>query len=83
MSETIEKLRRARELAWADLQPAFDHAIVLAEEVEAAAAQAQNLAQVGCDPAYPALVLKLANSVKDEPRSDAYGHVCTGKDIWG
>ncbi|WP_336991062.1 hypothetical protein [Leucobacter sp. VD1] len=65
MSVVIEKLRRARDIAWADLVPAFDHAIVLAEEAEALAEHAQNAAQTGCAPAYPPLVMKLAESVRD------------------
>ncbi|MGO2141643.1 MAG: hypothetical protein ACTH30_14665 [Leucobacter sp.] len=55
MSDTIKRLTEARALAWGTLVPAFDHAIVLAEEAEALATHAQNAAQVGCDPAYPAL----------------------------
>ncbi|MFF8817297.1 hypothetical protein ACF07D_04765 [Leucobacter sp. NPDC015123] len=62
MSDTIKRLTEARALAWDTLVPAFDHAIVLAEEAEALAAHAQNAAQIGCEPAYPALVVKLANA---------------------
>lgn len=62
MSDTIKRLTEARALAWGTLVPAFDQAIVLAEEAEALAAHAQNAAQVGCDPAYPARVVKLANA---------------------
>ena len=83
MSEVIEKLRRARSMAWADLVPAFDHAIVLAEEAEATAERAANEVQVSTSPAYPALVMKLAESIRDEPaqpinfcgkRFAPYGH---------
>lgn len=66
MSDVIKNLRRARGLAWGDLVPVFDHAIVLAEEAEALAEHAQNAAQTGCAAAYPPLVTKLAASVRGE-----------------
>lgn len=50
----------SRSAAWATLVPAFDHAIVLAEEAEAQALAVSNATQVHVPPAYPALVLKLA-----------------------
>lgn len=63
MSDTINRLKRARGTAWAALRPAFDHAIMQAKEVEYLALQAQNIAMTGVDPAYPPLVLLLAESV--------------------
>lgn len=68
MSVIIDALRRARALAWSDLVPAFDHAIILAEEAEALADHAANEAQASTTPAYPPIVLKLAGSVRPDPK---------------
>lgn len=51
VSETMERLRRARELAWARLQPAFDHAIALAKEAEYQSGRASISAEAGISPA--------------------------------
>jgi len=66
MSRILSLLHRGRDLAWADLRPAYDHAIVLAKEAEFEAERAQNLAQTGVAPAYPPLVRLLAEA--GEPR---------------
>lgn len=58
----IEQLRVAREFAWAGLVPAFDHAIVLAQEADAQASQLCMDFQTYVSPTYPPLVLKLAES---------------------
>ena len=63
MSAIVKQLENARGLAWAGLQPAFDHAIVLAKEAEHEANRAMNIAMTGVDTAYPPLVLLLAESV--------------------
>lgn len=62
MSDIVTALRRGREVAWASLRPAFDHAIALAVEAEYEARRAGNLAQTSVDPAYPPLVLILADA---------------------
>jgi hypothetical protein len=64
VSETMERLTRARESAWFGLQPAFDHAIALAKEAEYQAGRASNEVQAGVSPAYPPLVVLLAESVE-------------------
>ena len=61
----VEKLRNARGYAWKMLQPAFDHAISMAEECEYLAGQASNMAQTACEPAYPPLVVKMAEASPD------------------
>lgn len=55
-----DALRRVRGVAWASLQPAIDHAIVLAEEAEADADRASFITLSQIYPSYPALVEKLA-----------------------
>ena len=40
VSETVELLQAGRNLAWLGLVPAFDHAILLAQEAEYVALQA-------------------------------------------
>lgn len=62
MSEVMEKLRAVRSTAWAKLVPAIDHAIAQAEECEYIAAQASNMARCSVEPAYPPLVVKLAEA---------------------
>lgn len=64
MSVIVQRLRFAREQAWPDLQPAFDHAIALACEAEYQADKAANEAQCAVRPAYPPLVSLLAQSVE-------------------
>ena len=59
-SIVVESLKAARVNAWTALVPAFDHAIMLAEEAEAQAAAAANAVQCSVEPAYPVLVRKLA-----------------------
>lgn len=63
VSETIERLVRARATAWMTLQPAFDHAIVLAKEAEYQADRASNEVLSHVAVAYPPLVVLLAESV--------------------
>ena len=60
MSEIIQNLRKVRDVSWAGLVPAIDHAIMRAEECEFIASEASNRALYSVDPAYPPLVLKLA-----------------------
>jgi hypothetical protein len=66
-SEIMERLQRARGVAWDALRPAFDHAIVLAKEAEHQADWAANQVQTGVSPAYPPLVQMLAQSVPAAP----------------
>lgn len=72
MSDIITRLEAARERAWADLRPAFDHAIVLAKEAEHDADRAMNIAMTGVSAAYPPLVLLLAESVPAPPFVDPW-----------
>lgn len=65
MSAMTDRLARGRAMAWADLVPAFDHALGMARECEYLAAQAANLAMTHVDPAYPPLVTLLAQSVAE------------------
>jgi hypothetical protein len=58
----MRNLQRGRSLAWGRLIPAFEHAIHLAMEAEYQANYASNQAQCGVDPAYPPLVLLLADA---------------------
>lgn len=62
MSPVVAALRRGREVAWASLRPTFDHALALAYEAEHEAHRAANLAQTSVTPAYPPLVLALADA---------------------
>lgn len=66
MSDVIEKLKVGRGMAWSDLTPAFDHAIILAEEAEYAANRAANEAMTHVPVNYPPLVRKLAESIRDD-----------------
>lgn len=66
MSEVVDRLMRAGSLAWADLVPAIDHAITLAQEAEYKAFLAEQEALCQVDPVYPPLVLKLAASVRED-----------------
>lgn len=66
VSSVVERLARAR-VRWPELQPACDHAIVLAKEAEHQAEWASNEVQAGISPAYPPLVLLLAESVEEKP----------------
>lgn len=70
MSAIITRLAEARERAWPDLRPAFDHAIALAKEAEHDANRAMNIAMTGVDAAYPPLVHLLAMSVPAPPVVD-------------
>lgn len=72
MSSIVRQLESARGLAWAGLQPAFDHAIVLAKEAEHDANRAMNIAMTGVEAAYPPLVLLLAESVPAPESSDPW-----------
>ena len=63
----MERLYRGREIAWAALTPAFDHAIALAKEAEYQAARASNEVGAGIPPAYPPLVELLADSIEPAP----------------
>lgn len=63
VTETMERLVRARDTAWFALQPAFDHAIALAKEAEYQGKRAANDVQAAISPAYPPLVVLLAESV--------------------
>jgi hypothetical protein len=72
MTEILERLHTGRGLAWADLIPAFDLAIIQAEQAEYEADRAMNLAQCGASPAYPPLVLKLAESVPEPPKPEPF-----------
>jgi hypothetical protein len=63
VNRVIERLKAARDLAWASLVPAYDLAIIQAEQAEYEAERACTLAQYGFPAVYPPLVLKLAESV--------------------
>lgn len=67
MSAVIDRLKAARAIVWQDLTPAFDYAIMQAEQAEHDADRSTIAAQYGFQPAYPPLVLKLAESV-EEPK---------------
>ena len=69
MSGTIRNLERGRSLAWANLRPAFDHAIALAKEAEYVAERQANEYAQNVPPAYPPLVEMLA-SAADPTRED-------------
>lgn len=62
MTPVVLHLLRVREIAWASLRPAIDHALALAREAEYEAHRASNLAQTSVEPAYPPLVLGLADA---------------------
>ena len=62
MSEVVDVLRNGRKVAWKALIPAFERAIVLAEEAEYEADMAANTARCATEPAYPPLVLDLARA---------------------
>lgn len=64
MSMIVQKLHAVRNVAWAALLPAIDHAIAQAEECDFIASQAENIAMCSVKPAYPPLVVKLAESVQ-------------------
>lgn len=70
MRDVIGRLQAARGLAWAALVPAYDLAIMQAEQAEYEAERAMNLAQCGTSPAYPPLVIKLAEAVPEPPVPD-------------
>lgn len=62
MSKVTDKLQAARAVAWAKLVPAFDYALVLAEEAEHLAEQRSNEWASNIPVAYPPLVKRLADS---------------------
>lgn len=62
MSAVTDNLERARAVAWFDLRPAFDHALVVAREAEHEADRAANAVMSHVDPAYPPLVILLAQA---------------------
>lgn len=64
MSEIVELLQAGRKLAWLGLVPAFDHAILLAQEAEYVATQATPPGSQPQAPVYPPLVVSLANSMR-------------------
>ena len=64
MSEIVELLQAGPDLAWLGLVPAFDHAILLAQEAEYVATQATPPGAQPQAPAYPPLVVSLANSMR-------------------
>ena len=66
MSAVVDQLKSARHCAWASLRPAFDHAIGLAHEAEYEAKRAANVAMTHVAPAYPPLVLRLAEAAPKE-----------------
>jgi hypothetical protein len=69
-SSVVTRLRTARQKAWAELQPAFDIAIMQAKQAEYEADRATIIAMTGCMPAYSPLVTALAESVEvPEPLS--------------
>ena len=63
MSETVNRLQRARDLSNTELQPAFDWAIHEAIEAEYRAAYTSDQAMCGVDPVYPTIVRLLAASL--------------------
>jgi len=78
-NKASDALRRVRGVAWASLQPAIDHAIVLAEEAEADADKATFVTLTQVYPTYPPLVEKLAlaqpkpaQPVKTAPMNEDY-----------
>lgn len=62
MSVTIQNLERGRDLAWANLRPAFDHAIALAKEAEYVAERQTHEYAQNVPPVYPPLVEMLASA---------------------
>ena len=72
MSDLTDRLRTGRGLAWAALIPAFDLAIAQAEQAEYEADRAMNLAQCGTSPAYPPLVVKLAEATPEPPKPEPF-----------
>ena len=64
VSETVELLQAGRNLAWLGLVPAFDHAILLAQEAEYVAIQSTRTGELPQAPVYPPLVVSLANSMR-------------------
>jgi hypothetical protein len=68
----ITRLRRAREKAWPELQPAFDVAIMQAKQAEYEADRASTIVMSGHEPAYSPLVTALAESVQAPPAVDPW-----------
>jgi hypothetical protein len=67
-SSVVTRLRTARQKAWAELQPAFDIAIMQAKQAEYEAERASTIALTGHEAAYSPLVTALAESV-ETPRA--------------
>lgn len=67
MSEVVDALRRGRAVAWASLQPAFDHALALAMEAEHLASKTSQEYATYVTPAYPPLVRFLADAGEGVP----------------
>jgi hypothetical protein len=65
MSRMVDRLRKAQDLAWAGLKPAFALAIIQAEQADYEASRGANLAQCSVQPAYPPLVVALSESVAE------------------
>ena len=63
VSDTLTRLRHARNLAQPGLQPAFDWAIHEAIEAEYRARYTADQAMCSVDPVYPTIVRLLAESV--------------------
>jgi len=62
MSTVIQGLLRGRDVAWSDLIPVFDYAITLAERAERHASVKWNFGEIPYEPAYPLLVILLAEA---------------------
>ena len=62
MTPTMNNLVRGRDLAWASLRPAFEHAMVLAKEAEHRAGTASTAVMQNIPPEYPPLVELLAEA---------------------
>ncbi len=69
MSDVVTRLYRTRGYVWQSMIPAIDHAIALAREADYEAERASNAVQAGIPPAYPPLVLMLADAAPDEANS--------------
>lgn len=66
MSLMKTRLEIARERAWDELKPAYDHAIALAKEADYQAIRVTMDAMTHCSPAYPPLVELLADSAPEQ-----------------
>lgn len=66
VSQTVRRLRIARENEWSKLQPAFDWAIHEAIEAEYRANVAADAALTNVEPKYPTIVRLLAEAINEE-----------------